>query len=356
MKKNTSSLRFNQKGLVSIIVTMVLIILMTLVVLAMSQNSNREQRQALDRQLSDQAFYNAETGINDWANYLRDNSGADVERKDCNVMPPIGAPLPDIGTDGVNKYSCLLYDKAPFSIEFEKLSISDSEVVPIEPFGSGLSELKFTWRAVGDDSSVTGCALSATSKLPQRLPDDCNVGGIRISLINPEAGSRDDIRDFTYVGYLLPGSDIPTNGNIIYNSSPAENPNLIGAARCSSEQCVLTIKAIPLGAGESLMLHMQGLYNSSRVTIEGCVVPATPVTPCQRVRFNDAQLMIDSTGKSNDVLRRVQVRIPARNDYEYPGSFSLKTTESICKLIEVSKPTNTAIPGTATQSTQCPTD
>ena len=46
--------KLNQQGLVSIVVTMLLILVMTLVVLGMSRNSIREQRQALDRQLSDQ--------------------------------------------------------------------------------------------------------------------------------------------------------------------------------------------------------------------------------------------------------------------------------------------------------------
>lgn len=72
-KHNNNKIRSNQEGIVAIIVAVILTVLMSLIILAISQNANREQRQALDRQLSDQAFYNAESGVNDLANYLYKN-------------------------------------------------------------------------------------------------------------------------------------------------------------------------------------------------------------------------------------------------------------------------------------------
>jgi Tfp pilus assembly protein PilX len=54
-----------QAGMVAIMVTMILMIVISLIVVGFAQISRRNQRQALDRQLSTQAFYAAETGVND---------------------------------------------------------------------------------------------------------------------------------------------------------------------------------------------------------------------------------------------------------------------------------------------------
>ena len=153
------SLKKDEKGIVSIIVTVILILVMTLIVLGMARNSAREQRQALDRQLSDQAFYNAESGINDWADYLFKNSSSITipDRKiTCQAEGlPAGTfpnPQPDNkidGPNGANKYTCLLYDKAPQNILISSLSTSESKVMPITPISSGgvaLSDLTISWK------------------------------------------------------------------------------------------------------------------------------------------------------------------------------------------------------------------
>src|SRR3989344_39629 len=225
MKKTQSSFISNQRGMVSVIVTMILIIVMTLVVLGMSQNSNREQRQALDRQLSDQAFYNAESGINDWAEYLyneRDNTAIPPVKDTCETTGYPGAPNPEIdGPNGVNSYSCVLYDKAPLSLEYDTVTISDSIVTPIEPYGlpggSTMQSLEFTWRAKDGSTNVSGCNLSATSPIPTALPGGCDVGGLRIDLVNPSGFNRDAMIQNNFPAYLLPSNG---GGILNYRSGP----------------------------------------------------------------------------------------------------------------------------------------
>jgi hypothetical protein len=52
-------------GFVSIIVCMIIMTILSLITIGFAQIMAREQRQALDRQLSSQAFYAAESGVND---------------------------------------------------------------------------------------------------------------------------------------------------------------------------------------------------------------------------------------------------------------------------------------------------
>ena len=354
MKQSVSS---NQKGMVSVIVTIILIILMTLVVLAMSQNANREQRQALDRQLSDQAFYNAESAVNDWADYLYKNPGAPDEKTVCNTdssqpgFPsgfPGKVPNPSIdGPDGVNSYTCILYDKAPAELIYDNVNTNDSIVVPITPFGlSGSSEmrsLKFTWRAAEGGTNTSGCNVSG-STLPQSLNSsgNCNVGGLRIDLINSN-GTRGDIINNNFPAYLLPSDG---GGSITYAPGSLENQGVIGRADCSSDnRCELTVNNINLANNERLFLHIKSIYTTNDLTITGCHSASPSCStgnPRQLTQFAEAQISIDATGKANDVLRRIAVRIPAQSQFDTPGSAAIRTTQSICKLVTVSDPARTA--------------
>jgi Tfp pilus assembly protein PilX len=69
------NIRHAEQGLVSIVVTMIFLIVLSLIVVGFAQVARREQRESLDRQLSSQAFYAAESGINIAKSAISDSSG-----------------------------------------------------------------------------------------------------------------------------------------------------------------------------------------------------------------------------------------------------------------------------------------
>jgi PilX N-terminal len=350
--------KLGESGMVSIIVTMVLIIVMTLVVLGMSRNSIREQRQALDRQLSDQAFYNAESGIGDWAKHLSDPANAllPVDKTTCDdsgYNRPAGGN--QIGPDTENTYSCLLYDKAPRSIILSDLSISDSKTIPITS-ATGISSLVFSWTSSSAGGTVTsGCSVSAGGALPTTLgPTNCNLGGLKVDLVDPGVLNRTALTTNNFIAYLLPnngGAGATLNyasgrGNSADPVPSVANQGLIGVANCANGTgCSISINFSPnnLPSNSTLFLHLRSLYQTNNVVITGIDSAGNPV------RFINSQIMIDATGKAKDVLRRVQVRVGATS--QYAGTdFSLRTADSICKLIDVNKD---AVPATAAIDARC---
>src|SRR5688572_1479839 len=108
-----------EAGMVAIMVTMILMIVISLIVLGFAQISRRNQRQTLDRQLSTQAFYAAETGINDAAELIKGASGVVPDKPDCassgggfyTLTPTIDA------TNNV-EYTCLTVDPSPESLVY----------------------------------------------------------------------------------------------------------------------------------------------------------------------------------------------------------------------------------------------
>jgi len=52
------------------------------------------------------------------------------------------------------------------------------------------------------------------------------------------------------------------------------------------------------------------------------------------VELKDAQVAVDSTGRANDVLRRIQVRAPINSGIVLP-EFALQSGDAICKRLTV---------------------
>lgn len=328
----------DESGMVSIMVTMILIIVMTLIVLAMSQDSNRQQRQSLDRQLSDQAFYNAESGINDWKNYLEVYSSdptLPIAKTTCTGAfggPTTPTPVPGadiVAGDNSNQSSCVLYDRAPETVEYSKLQPGDSRTVELAPEGGGtIDNLTFGWTY----NNLTGCG---GINLVNTLPASCTTAGLEVALIDPNVTplKRSTLLDNSYIGYLLP-TLTGVSTDIFSNRVGSGNQGGRVLTKCIASGCSMTL----IGVNKSkLILHLSSLYTApDKIVISGKKPDGTAV------KFVGAQIMIDSTGKSQDILRRVRVRVPSENASSAIGLTALRTTDPICKLITVDKGAKTA--------------
>lgn len=346
-------LKNDQRGMASIIVAVTLMLIISLIVLAMSQNTQNEQRQALDRQLSDQAFYNAETGINDVAAYLYANPNADADRTDC-TGDLNSQPVPNqIGDSGDNSYTCILYDKAPKSLQYDNISTSSPKVIPIQTINqtdqpTNIKNLNISWDdSQNRDGDIDGkCSFSSGSP---DLPELCSYGGVRVEIIRPQP-TREAMRQSSLIAFLLPneGSGSPVQDNALYPN----NQGTIAASDCSNRddtskrRCTNAISGINTN---NLYLSIRSLYRPVNVTITGTDDLGN------ELRFKDTQIVVDSTGKAADVLRRVQVRIPAKAQYSYPG-FALQTKDSICKVLNVRLTDSGAGEAQTADSGKCPID
>src|SRR5690606_21212478 len=108
--KSTSE---NQQGVVSIVVTMIIMVVLTLVVTVFDQLARRDQREVLDRQLCTQALYAAESGINDAQSRVVSDAanGVFYNANDCDDY----GSLTNLGTaDAVT--TCILVNTTPRSI------------------------------------------------------------------------------------------------------------------------------------------------------------------------------------------------------------------------------------------------
>lgn len=322
----------------SLVIVILIMTLLSLIVLSMTKNANREQEQSLERQLSSQAFYAAESGINDARDYYTQHANdadpttkAPTTKTDCSGISgaATGDQFPGYSSTvgaNVNKYSCVLYDAAPDSLEFSDVSTSTSVLMPIRDKSySIIKNLTFTWKRPNNTSyNFSGCPASG---FPTAL-NNCDAGVLRIELINLSNTNRDALVDNDFLAYVSPGSGAATENYI--NGVGISNQGVDWAGSCTSGtdgECKLTIQNINL---TNMLLHMRSIYNNNQVSITGTDPLGNPI------HFRDGQMMIDSTGKATDVLKRMQVRVPL-NQYGngvYP-EFSLQTAGGICKLLQI---------------------
>ncbi len=314
--------RAHEAGVVSLIVTLVMMIVITLLVLGFAEISRNEQRNALDDQLSAQAYYAAESGINDAQTVITNNvkNGQAVNDKtSCNDQNGY-----NFNTNGDNivdqthsvSYTCVLVDPTPSSLAYDVGY--NSKVIPlIAPNSSTFNTLTLMWQAK-DGSTPAGCYTDTATQLDQ-LPAagswGCNYPVLRVDILNANVG----LARANWAGNTATMFFVPFNGTYASTGTLAARGSLIPAT-CPTTSSGCTAY-ITLG-GSKYYMRVTTLYqNNFRLTLNA-----------GGIAFTGAQALVDATGKAVDVLRRVLVAVDLTdaNAYAIPNG-AIISQDSVCK-------------------------
>lgn len=328
------SLVSDESGVASFLVTLVLMLVITLIVIGFAQIARRDQREALDDQLSTQAFYAAETGVNLVQKLMQTNPVSTLKKTVCPAQPgPYnGAQLNNTNTQVAN--SCLLVDTAPTSLVYGSIG-TNSTVVPLQPdvSGYGIGTLTITWNPKSPSSSdnLGNCPAygSFSTTASGGWPATCAFGVLRFDLVDTTAAgtlTAQNLQNQTMTVFAPPTAS--PNSPIVKKESGAVPFTFTGAGgnvTCSSvnDSCSLTVSNVNFS--HTNYLRLTSLYKDVAVSsISG------KGSGGQAVSFVGAQIEVDSTGKAVDVLRRVQVRLDQNN--QLAPSNAIQSTTGICKL------------------------
>lgn len=370
---NASSLRLSaeQQGFASIVIALIMVLVLSLTTVGFAQLMRREQRSALDKQLTNQAYYAAETGINDATQAL--NSGFTLTKSQCQpyTSAQLNAMSPDQktaaqslndnsvggnpGSTGAS-YSCLIINPHPDSLQY---TVDGNETRGTELTGATLNSdppdvqtigtLEISWQDHNSGDTSFAPDNGSNYKFGDATSDWNYTGMLKTSLtpLSRNAVDRNSLITNTFTAFLYPNqAGSPADpGTIAAGAGIGNQGGAIVNGNCHRDN--LTVKGLPrycnvkitgLNAARYL-LTLSGLYQKSDITIT-----AYATAGVTKLSINDAQVLVDSTGKAQDVLRRVQVRVPAHNDYDLPAG----TTGTICKQLALT-------PGTTPSSTSdCP--
>ncbi len=331
-KENMSTIqkKLNQAGMVSFMVTLIMMMVISLIVIGFSQVTRRNQRQALDRQLSAQAFYAAESGVNvtvaSIRSYMANPTGPMNPKascdKDYNPIDPTGSGAAITALDGgANvKYTCVLVDPNPDSLVYNA-SAGQSVVVPINT-SSALNTLTFQWaRQSGKTDSP--CTSNNAYSFPDQASWDCGSAVLKIDMVVTPTAATIGTSTSTKTIYLTPYGSVST----------AIGPDKVyveSATSCNTT-CKTTLNLSGANSSSSYYLRINPIYRDApRITITGTNVGG-------RAKFNGTQAMVDVTGQAQDELRRVQVRVKLTNSADSADIplNALTSSNSICKHFDI---------------------
>lgn len=362
------TVRDNEQGFAAIIVTMVLLIVLSLITVGFAAQMRKEQQSALDAQLSAQAYYAAESGVNDYAQsikkYLANNTPPtevtalaayfnSINSPGCSA--PAGSTvyggLPSNTLSSGVKYTCVIVNAVPKSLQYGSIGTT-SQVIPITAIGSdgkavALDKLVLSWQPTSDPAnpSTSACPLpSGIDSFPASTGWSCPLSILRTDLV-PTAGSSYTLQTLqadTMTAFLVPTkAGTGSGGTVGYNGSgknqygSTANQGVVAAAKCSEgtprPSCTMTITGL---AASSYYLRISTVYGTAALNVQGYTLGDS-----QPVELSGAQILIDSTGLAQDVLRRIQVRIPvdaAANGDAFNAA--IQSAESLCKQFQTAPP------------------
>jgi Tfp pilus assembly protein PilV len=339
MKKRTRYTRIkkNQAGMASIMVTMIIMLIVSLIVLAAARLARREQRQTLDRQLSTQAFYAAESGVNDAVKAIETDlvAGGALLDLDSYTSECSGAGS-FINTFGLNqdlnaaagvKYTCLLVDPTPYTWEGNVGESARAFPIESETAGELISKIEIAWQ-----DKDGGENFACPTDLPASNNWVCDTPLLRFDLVPTPTGSvgRANMNNAVMTQFLRPNPGGPIPTQVTYAPSNGVVPAAKIPVNCNLSNDIKFCKAeiTGLASSTSFYLRLKSLYGTSSVTV------AAYKSTNDKIELKGAQVVVDSTGIASDILRRIQVRVPIAGAADVP-EFAVQSGDHICKLLLV---------------------
>lgn len=329
----------NEQGIVAIFTVMIIMGVLALLTMGFSNITRQAQRRTLDDQLSTQAFYAAETGINRARQLLSDGT-LTADKDDCLGGSDFGYDVdPELGIS----ISCLLVDTTPTNVRIDTVPVGQSRSFYMGSAGADFGNISIHW----DDTARHDSSLSTdtvfNSGTPRFTPAATwgnGLGVLRVDIVPITSNmattlARENLVNNSYSFFLYPGQNSSTDGPDVVHTvgSAAEQKGIVLGRRCGTGtghnpgyRCSASLR---LGntVSSRYFVRVQSYYNPVSLELNAQDNSGSPI------EFVDTQAVIDATGRVNDVSRRIQVSVPLYDVSGYHEVFSILSASSLCKRI-----------------------
>ncbi|HEX5447928.1 MAG TPA: hypothetical protein VFW90_01875 [Candidatus Saccharimonadales bacterium] len=337
----------DQTGVVSLLVVSILAVILALVSLGFSKLMDRELRQSVDRELSAQAYFSAESGLNDARTYLKDNMGGSIAGCGTGGATQFVNNGDLSNGTGAARYSCVNIDSTPNELVY---SIQAGQSVTIEIDQATLNRLYLGW----ENQTYTGAprGLGALGTFPREDAIGTNNTGIlRVGLYPvprtmPGAiSSTNDFLTFLSRNYFMYPNCLNADcsrgspGWVDYNNNASNGSSIPGNCNSAQPVPINNSQATPRfcntyiydlnGGNNRYYLRLTALYAPLNVSIQ-----STNDSNTNPIPYSEIQGIVDVTGTGSDVLQRIRARVNLRDQYNAP-SYGIQSMQAICKGFRV---------------------
>jgi len=352
-----------QKGMASIVVVSVLVVIMTLISIGFARIMSRTVSNATNRQLSTAATYAAQSAINDVSAFIKTNPTAYSDT--CNgsgtLIGKTGAPGPfyyDSNLSGdttkTAHYTCLILNQTPGDLQYGQIDANLPRVVKLStsafstPTTGSLEKLLFSWQSTNPSlvagyptnvcpstTVINGVTICSSSSLKDETSwDNASSGICKDAANNPSecipilrltlypipvgGGSLANVQANSKTVFLLPQAGAGTVQNIGYTAipdgalMPVKCTTSVGAADFKPTinpplyACNIIISALTTSTSPGIdyfYATLTPIYNKANVEIQA------NDSFGQKLNFLNTQAMIDATATAGGVTKRLQARV-----------------------------------------------
>lgn len=396
MTQLTPAYRWRERGITSFFAVIFAATLLTIIMISFATIMLREQARSSDDELSQSAYDAAMAGVEDAkravAMALANGSAMaalNSNMGDCGTIAhvtgaagsPIGNPTQETlvqsdntaGQELLQAYTCVTINLNSPDVELREVGQFDSRVVPLRGEGP-IDKIVIEWHAKNTANMAGPCGSDGTnlSTYPLCTQSDWSATSsnippiVRAQVITPGSGFQLDSLDKDAAGktvFLYPKAlpTVPTNPTVaslagappryvdvtgdatanIGINRPTTVHCVAGSMSVSEYHCKAEIEAAIPALSDLAILRLSTIYNSVATTN----IRVTLKHGTDTVNFNRVQPVVDSTGRANDLYRRVQARLSLAADTDYP-EFALDVSGALCKAFAVT-------PGTVQEIATC---
>jgi len=320
-----------QAGVVSMITVIFLSVILLVLTTSFIQLTINEQRESIDNDLTTRAYYAAESGVQDAITAISNITPTNPLQYPTECAPEGSGVLSDAANGLDTEYTCQLIDLSPINYQ-AKLDKYKSEFFKLDGGGPNIDSVLVSWHINGHDDSGDVTRRSSFN-LPSEadwtaghFPALMRVQIVTVPTTVADTVNRDTIENF--VVFLNP-EDLATGSVSGIVNSAALDSKLVRvlcdnpASTADGEYiCNYTLTGLADGTHD-YYIRVQALYDSTSIQI---VAKSGGVA----VELQNAQAIVDVTGRAADVFRRVEDRVNLSPDDLWPD-YVIMTAEEICK-------------------------
>jgi len=336
----------NEQGIIAIFTALILTVVLSIIVLGFASVAKTEDRDALNRQLNTEAYYSAESGFNDaysQVTYYSDLGQINNIRSQ-NTCTVTGNKYISPGSNVLdptsnNEYTCLLVNPTPDNVSGDS-SNNTSSIFHMNTSGQ-VAYLIFKYANADGSSYNSSCSSVPEGSTPGTFPQNSTWPPNCPPVLELTIA---DITDATAAGtfgemslalhtktiYLYPGV---TSSSMSFTS--LKNGGVYSTT-CTATTCQFTITYGSNGPTEQIA-KINYIYGSNTTSYNFYAnAYCSCSNPGATLAFVGDQVQIDSTGRAQTELRRMQVVVslaPGDATILQPPSYAVQTDKSVCKRL-----------------------
>ncbi len=291
--KNT----INQEGAASLLFTLVMIIIISLLAIGFSVITTNDQKATLDKSVSLQAEYAAQSGINSVVEGIINHNSA-VSQSSTSTCAPTDGVIPTFPNPNT-RITCLKWSYSPQSLVYSSANSLSTIINPVSASGSptSISEVDITW-GPSDSMPKTTYTSFTNSSLSGVVSDNFPI--LKIVTANF------DMSNLTTT-YVVPVSG---SSSVVALGTPGINIISVGCGATSAKTCTAKLKCLQWTANvanSSCKATNGGLlttssFDGSQLSIN---ISGIQSTGGAAVQFSNSQVQIDSTAQNGNTVKRL---------------------------------------------------